>query len=147
MAPLTRSASEETRLSLAGRGPQLKAFSMTLRPAVFLDRDGTLIEEKNYLSRPEQVRLLPGVAAALGQLRQAGFACVVTTNQSGLGRGLFTETDLLAVNAEMNRQLHEAGAALDGLFWCPVVPRGSDKTIVEHPDRSEEHTSELQSPY
>ena len=106
-----------------------------MRSAVFLDRDGTLIEEKCYISRPEQVRLLPGTAQALTMLRQAGFACVVVTNQSGLGRGMFTEADLQAVHDEMNRQLRQAGVELDGLYHCPFAPQTSDKTVIEHPDR------------
>jgi D-glycero-D-manno-heptose 1,7-bisphosphate phosphatase len=106
-----------------------------LRAAVFLDRDGTLIEERNYISRPEQVQLLPGVVEALVALRRAGFACVVVTNQSGIGRGMFGEAELASVHAELNRQLQRAGTMLDGIHWCPVAPRTSDKTIVEHPDR------------
>ena len=105
------------------------------RPAVFLDRDGTLIEEKVYLSRPELVRLLPGVAQALRDLAAAGFACVVITNQSGLGRGLFTVADLGAVHEELTRQLTQAGAALDGFYFCPHVPATSDQTVIEHFDR------------
>jgi histidinol-phosphate phosphatase family protein len=107
----------------------------SLRPAVFLDRDGTLIEEKNYLARPEQVRVLPGVPEALVMLRSAGFACVVVTNQSGVGRGLFTEQDLHTVNEEMVRQLRQAGATIDGLYYCCIAPRIKDKTIIEHTHR------------
>src|SRR4051794_35868536 len=106
-----------------------------LRPAVFLDRDGTLIEEKDYLSRPEQVCLLPGAAQALCDLRRAGFACVLITNQSGLGRGLFSEADLAAVHEELSQRLAGAGAALDGFFHCPIAPLIKDKTVIEHPDR------------
>jgi D-glycero-D-manno-heptose 1,7-bisphosphate phosphatase len=106
-----------------------------MRRAVFLDRDGTLIEEKNYIARPDQVRLLPGTIEALSLLSRAGFACVVVTNQSGIGRGLFTEADLQAIHDEMNRQLGAAGIMLDGLYHCPIAPQISDKTIIEHPDR------------
>ena len=106
-----------------------------MRSAVFLDRDGTLIEEKCYISRPEQVRLLSGAAQSLRLLQEADFAIVVVTNQSGLGRGMFTEADLQAVHDEMNRQLDEAGIALDGIYHCPIAPRISDKTIIEHAER------------
>jgi len=106
-----------------------------LRRAVFIDRDGTLIEEKNYLSRPDQVRVLPGSAEAVRQLRQSGWACVIVSNQSGIGRGLFTEANLDAVHAEMSRQLAEAGTSLDGIYHCSVAPRISDRTVVEHWDR------------
>jgi histidinol-phosphate phosphatase family protein len=105
------------------------------RPAVFLDRDGTLIEHVHYLTRPDQVRLLPGSAAAVARLRAAGYACVVVTNQSAVGRGLMTEDDLRAVHAEMVRQLEAAGATLDGIYHCAVVPVLSDRSYVEHPDR------------
>ena len=97
------------------------------RPAVFLDRDGTLIEECSYLTRPEQVRLLPGVGPALARLRSAGFVCVVVTNQSAVGRGMMTEADLARVHDEFFRQLRAAGAELDGLYYCPAVQ--------DHPDR------------
>jgi D-glycero-D-manno-heptose 1,7-bisphosphate phosphatase len=102
---------------------------------VFLDRDGTLIEERNYIARPDQVRLIPGAAEAVSRLRGAGFACVVVTNQSGVGRGMLTLEQLEAVNAEMNRQLRDAGTALDGLYYCTLAPAGEDPTVIEHPDR------------
>ncbi len=105
------------------------------RPAVFLDRDGTIIEEVGYPSRAEQVRLLPGAAAAIARLRQAGFACVVVTNQSGVGRGILTLEQMHAVNEEMVRQLREAGTELDGLYYCTEAPHCADQTIIEHPDR------------
>jgi D-glycero-D-manno-heptose 1,7-bisphosphate phosphatase len=105
------------------------------RPAVFLDRDGTLIEERSYLTQPSQVQLLPGVALALARLRAAGFACVVVTNQSAIGRGMMTEADLACVHAELHRQLATAGVALDAIYHCPVVPVSDDKRVIEHPDR------------
>ena len=94
---------------------------MMLRPAVFLDRDGTLNVEASYLTRVEQMLLLPGVADALKLLRGAGFACVVVTNQSAIGRGMMTEADLADIHAEMNRQLATAGTFLDGIYHCPLA--------------------------
>jgi D-glycero-D-manno-heptose 1,7-bisphosphate phosphatase len=99
----------------------------TLRPAVFLDRDGTLNEERSFITRPEALRLLPGVGAALQLLRAAGFACVVVTNQSAIARGLMTEADLARVHDELHRQLAAAGAVLDGIYHCPA--------LGEHPER------------
>ncbi len=99
-----------------------------LKKAVFLDRDGTINEEVGYLSRPQQVRLLPGAAAAMVRLRAAGFALVGISNQSGLARGYFTEADLYAAQAEVERQLGELGASLDGFYYCPHLPEGT----VEH---------------
>lgn len=106
-----------------------------LRPAVFLDRDGTLNEDCSYLTRPEQMRLLPGVGESLRLLRARGFACVVVTNQSAIGRGMMTEADLSAVHAEMTRQLEAVGAWLDGIYYCPVAPATEDKLASDHPDR------------
>jgi D-glycero-D-manno-heptose 1,7-bisphosphate phosphatase len=105
------------------------------RPAVFLDRDGTIIEECCYPTDPSQVRLLGGAGAAIERLRRAGFACVVVTNQSGVGRGLISEAQMHAVNDEMRRQLHAEGTQLDGLYVCTFAPLSSDKTIIEHPCR------------
>lgn len=102
---------------------------MTTRPAVFLDRDGTLNVECGHITRPEQMRLLPGAAAALQALRTAGYACVIVTNQSAIGRGMMTETDLHHIHEEMLRQLHREGAAIDGLYYCPAAPP------QEHPER------------
>ncbi len=105
------------------------------RPAVFLDRDGTLTEERSYITRPDQIKLLPGAGAAVRSLRQAGLACVVVTNQSAIGKGLITEADLAEIHEEMGRQLRAEGAELDGLYYCPVNPRGQDRTVSEHPER------------
>ena len=71
------------------------------RAAVFLDRDGTLIEDTGYLARADQVRLLPGAAEAVRRLRAAGYAAVVVTNQSGIARGLLTEADYAATAEHM----------------------------------------------
>jgi len=92
-------------------------------PAVFLDRDGTLVKEKDYLSRPEQVRVFRRVPAALRLLRKSGYALVVISNQSGLGRGYFTQNDLKRVNARLLKDLRRRGARLDALYFCPHHPR------------------------
>ncbi len=105
------------------------------RPAVFLDRDGTLIEHVHYLSDPAQVQLLPGAARALTRLRRAGFVCVLVTNQSAIGRGMITEARLREIHLEMNRQLAEQGAALDAIYYCPDAPAGDDRTVIENSRR------------
>jgi D,D-heptose 1,7-bisphosphate phosphatase len=105
------------------------------QPAVFLDRDGTLIEHVPYLSDPESVRLLPGAAEALKKLRRAGFAVVLVTNQSAIGRGMITEDRLDQIHNEMRRQLAACGATIDGIYYCPVLPTNDDRSVVEHPDR------------
>ena len=90
--------------------------------AVFLDRDGTLIEEKHYLHRPEQVVIYPGVAAALRRLRETGFKLIVISNQSGVGRGYFTLADVEAVHRHLREELGRQGAWLDGIYVAPEAP-------------------------
>jgi histidinol-phosphate phosphatase family protein len=92
------------------------------RRAVFLDRDGTLIEELNYISDPERVRLLPGAAGALRTLQAAGFALVVISNQAGVGRGLFPLASVYAVMARLRRELRREGVELDAIYFCPHRP-------------------------
>ena len=91
-------------------------------PAVFVDRDGVLIREVNYLRRPEQVKLIRGSAEAVKLLRRAGFKVVVITNQSGVGRGYFTLVDLARAHARVKAFLRKAGTRLDGLYFCPHAP-------------------------
>lgn len=90
--------------------------------AVFLDRDGTLIDDIGYISDPEDVRLVPGAADALRGLRDAGFRLVVVSNQSGLGRGLITQEQADAVHRRFVEELERAGARIDGAFYCPHAP-------------------------
>lgn len=94
------------------------------RRAVFLDRDGTINVEVNYLRRPEDVALLPGAGQAIARLNAAGLAVVVVSNQAGLAKGLFDEGDLALVQLEINRQLKAAGARVDGWYFCPHHPEG-----------------------
>ncbi len=93
-----------------------------LRPAVFLDRDGTIIEEADYLSDPEGVRLIPGAVEALSLLRDAGFALVVVTNQSGIARGRLTVEDYKAVALRLDEDLASHGLTLDATYFCSHHP-------------------------
>ena len=95
---------------------------MIFRPAVFIDRDGTLTEEVGYVNHPRRLRLLPRSAEAIRRLNAAGIAAVVVTNQAGVARGYFSEDVLGAVNAALVAQLKEAGAHLDGIYFCPHHP-------------------------
>ena len=95
------------------------------RPAVFLDRDGTLIEHVHYLSDPAQVRLLPGAAEAIKRLRRAGFVCVLVTNQSAVGRGMITEARLHEINAEMDRQLPSGVRR-----WMPSITARTSRAVM-----------------
>ena len=121
------------------------------RPAVFLDRDGTLIEERGYPAREEDIVLLPGVAGALARLGEAGWLRIVLSNQSGVARGLFTEEDLARLNDDLEHKLVREGGGIDGLYYCPHHPQGKaaayayactcrkpgrgllDLALVEHP--------------
>lgn len=95
-----------------------------MRRAVFLDRDGTLIEERHYLSDPAGVALYPWTLPALRLLRELPLALVLVSNQSGLARGLFDETALAAVQARLVELLAAGGIVLDGLYICPHHPEG-----------------------
>jgi D-glycero-D-manno-heptose 1,7-bisphosphate phosphatase len=92
------------------------------REAVFLDRDGTLIEEVNYLASPEQVRLLPGAAQAVRRLNDAGVLVVVVTNQAGVARGYFPESRVTEVHERLSLLLGEHGAKIDAFYHCPHHP-------------------------
>ena len=96
---------------------------MTLRPAVFIDRDGTIIVERSYLADPAGVHLVPGTAQALSELRAAGFVLVTVTNQSGIALGLYSEDDYRAVAARIDEILTDAGAPVDGTEYCPHHPK------------------------
>jgi D-glycero-D-manno-heptose 1,7-bisphosphate phosphatase len=88
------------------------------RRAAFLDRDGTLMEDSGFIGDPRRVVVLVGVAEALRRLEQAGYERIVVTNQSGVARGFFGETDVEVVNAELARQLAIAGASVDAFYYC-----------------------------
>ncbi|MEM7508230.1 MAG: HAD family hydrolase [Pseudomonadota bacterium] len=113
----------------------MTAPSPALRPAAFLDRDGTVIELVHHLTDPADVRLIPGAGEAIARLNAAGIAVVIVTNQSVIGRGKLTEAGLEDVHAEMTRQLAPHGARVDGLYHCPVAPKIKDPRVIEHPDR------------
>ena len=93
--------------------------------AVFLDRDGTIIEEVGYLDRPERVELYPWTIDAIRALNRAGLAVVMVTNQSGVARGFFTEKVVQDVHARMAALLAEGGARIDAYYYCPHHPEGN----------------------
>ncbi len=93
-----------------------------MAPAVFFDRDGTLIEERNYLSKPEEVALLPGAAAALRRLQDDGYKLFIITNQSGVGRGYFTLADVERVHQRLLAELAPAGVRFDKIYIAPEAP-------------------------
>jgi D-glycero-D-manno-heptose 1,7-bisphosphate phosphatase len=91
-----------------------------MRRAVFFDRDGTLMEEVNYCADPSQVRVFSGVTAALRSLRDAGFLNIIVSNQSGIGRGYFSEAQYHAVQRELMSQIGEG--LIDAAYFCPDKP-------------------------
>ncbi len=125
-----------------------------MKPAVFLDRDGTLNEEVGYLSRPEDLRLLPGAAAAVAALNAQGVPVVVVTNQSGIGRGYYGWKDFSAVMSRMGTLLALENAHVDAVYAAPHHEQGQGEYgVADHADRkpnpgmllraSEEHGLDL----
>jgi len=92
------------------------------RPAVFLDRDGTLLVDPGYLRRPEDVRLLPGAAEAVARLNRGHLLVVIVTNQSGMARGLYGVAEFAAVQHRLTDLLATHGARIDGTYYCPHHP-------------------------
>ncbi len=92
------------------------------RPAVLLDRDGTIVRDERYLADPARVVPMPGAASAVARLREAGYAIVVITNQSGIARGLFTAEQYDAVRERTDSVFAAAGATLDATYMCPHHP-------------------------
>ena len=95
-------------------------MSDALSPAVFIDRDDTIMPDCGYCSDPKNVRIFPGVPEALRRLKTNGFKLIIITNQSGIGRGLFTIEQYRAVEAEVVRQL--GVGLIDATYFCPDVP-------------------------
>ena len=96
---------------------------MTKLPAaVFLDRDGTVMEDAHYIKSPTQVRLLPGAGAAVRRINDAGIPVIVVTNQSGIARGIFSVKDYEAVRTRFESLLRDEGAHIDASYYCPHLP-------------------------
>jgi histidinol-phosphate phosphatase family protein len=92
------------------------------RPGVFLDRDGTVIEDAGYLQNPAQLHLLPRAAAAIARLNLRDLPAVMVTNQSGIARGLLSLDDYRATEARLDQLLASEGARVDGHYFCPHLP-------------------------
>ena len=93
-----------------------------MHQAVFLDRDGTLIEERNYIARPELVAIFPRVGDALGRLQDLGFKLFIVSNQSGVGRGYFTLAEVEQVNRRLTDELAAAGVHFEKIYIAPEAP-------------------------
>ena len=105
--------------------------------AVFLDRDGTLIHDADNLGDPEEVRLVQGAAAAIASLRGLGYKIIVVTNQGGVARGEYAESDVDAVHQRISELIRaKSGASIDRFYYCPYHPEGTvKKYAMEHPWR------------
>jgi len=104
--------------------------------AVFLDRDGTVMEDAHHIKSPDQVRLIPGAAAAVKRINDAKVPVIVVTNQSGIGRGMFTVKDYEAVKSRFEALLAQHGAHIDASYYCPDHP--SAHRAVEMPQAGDE---------
>ncbi len=94
----------------------------TVRPSVFLDRDGTIVSDSGYLRDPDQVVLLHGAGPAIARLNRAGLPVIVVTNQSGISRGFLTPTEYRSVAARLEQLLLPLGARIDATYYCPHAP-------------------------
>ena len=93
-----------------------------MNQAVFLDRDGTIIQDKHYLRHSDQVEIFPGAIASLAKLQQAGFKLFIVSNQSGVGRGFFTLVEVQQVNNHLVEQLAPSGVRFDKIYIAPEAP-------------------------
>jgi len=108
---------------LLWRDVRIERFARPV-PALFLDRDGVIIEETSYIARPEDVRLLPGIEELIIGAKRLGMAVVEVTNQAGIGRGYFGWSDFVHVEDRISELLAEGEASIDAIFACPYHPEG-----------------------
>jgi D-glycero-D-manno-heptose 1,7-bisphosphate phosphatase len=106
-----------------------------MRPAAFLDRDGTVIEHVHHLADPRLVSLIPMAADGIRMMQSMGYACVIITNQSVVGMGKLSLEGLGEIHDVMHRLLEEWGVKLDGVYYCTHAPGTSDRSVIEHADR------------
>src|SRR5690349_12589932 len=107
-------------MALKARAYGVKALpeAKALRPAVFLDRDGTICEEMGYLNHLSRLHVFPFAAAAIAKLNKAGLPVIVVTNQSGVSRRIFPESLVAQIHARISQELSAAGARVDGYYYC-----------------------------
>ena len=101
--------------------------------AVFLDRDGTVVDDPGFLHEPGKVKLLPGAAQAIKKLNEHGFLVIIVTNQSGIARGLYTVEDYEGVQRRLVELLEKQGAHIDGAYFCPHHPQFTGRCDCRKP--------------
>ena len=104
-----------------------------LRPTLFLDRDGVLNEDPGYVHRWADFRWIAGAREAVAAFNASGWLVIVVTNQSGVGRGYYTESDVQVLHAQMSESLAEVGGRIDAYYYCPDHPDAVDPAY-RHPD-------------
>ncbi|KPJ69609.1 hypothetical protein AMJ44_03125 [candidate division WOR-1 bacterium DG_54_3] len=93
-----------------------------MNKAVFLDRDGTIVEDVGYMNTPEQIKFIPGAIEAIKMLNEGGYKVVIISNQAGVARGLITEDMLQTIDKTLHKWILHGGAHLDGIYYCPHHP-------------------------
>ena len=106
-----------------------------MKPAVFFDRDGTLIESVHYLNRPEQVALIDGVPEMLNELKAAGYLRIIVTNQAAIEKGLLTVDGLKQIQRRLDELLAQHDADIDGWYYSPAARLSDDDETIDFPDR------------
>lgn len=116
---------------------------LSTAPFVLLDRDGTIIVERHYLSSPEQVELVPGAGPGLREMAAMGCRLVVVTNQSGIGRGYFSESDMHQVHERILQELEPFGVTIERFYFCPHTPEALCDCRKPRPAMAHQAASEL----
>ena len=115
---------ERIRLGCPDTRPSDVLLSSELRPAAFLDRDGVVNTDRGYVHLPEDFEWTPGILPAIRALNDANYAVIFVTNQSGIGRGYYTENDFLSLSRWMLDEADREGALIDAVYYCPHHPEG-----------------------
>jgi D-glycero-D-manno-heptose 1,7-bisphosphate phosphatase len=126
------------RSSTAGNDASERTAAADAGRVLFLDRDGVVIADRHYISSPLQVSLIPNAAAAMARARRAGWRLIGISNQSGIGRGCYTETEFAAVQRRVDQLLAAAGTGFDAFYYCPHDPGAGCRCRKPQPGLLEE---------